>query len=407
MGLQQRASRFIRQAFDREGCFCLKPSAEALGYVRLSLRNNGDYATLMKACLAAAAALLLLALACCRGAPPARLLQPVAATAPVGDDADDPAIWVHPTDSSKSLILGTNKAAAPSGALVVFGLDGRIRQVIPRLDRPNNVDVESGLSLHGRSVDIAVVTERYQHRLRVFRIAPDTGRLEDISSETGLGVFRGEPGLRAEPMGIALYRRPRDGAVFAVVSRKNGPERGYLWEYRLEDDGAGQVQATKVREFGAFSGRTEIEAVAVDDQLGYVYYADEQDSIRKWHADPDHPDAGRELARLATDGMRGDREGVAIYARADGTGYLICAEQLIGGSRLHIYRREGRAGSPHDHSERLAILDSGADDTDGLDAASAALGPQFPHGLVIAMNSRGRNFLLYRWEDLARHLPAR
>lgn len=40
----------------------------------------------------------------------------------------------------------------------------------------------------------------------------------------------------------------------------------------------------------------EIEAVAVDDALGYVYYADEGDGIHKWHADPDHPEANRELA---------------------------------------------------------------------------------------------------------------
>jgi 3-phytase len=82
------------------------------------------------------------------------------ATQPVADDADDPAIWVHPADPEKSLIIGTNKVAAPTGALVVFNLDGTIRQTISPIDRPNNVDVEYGLTLQGRSVDIAVATER-------------------------------------------------------------------------------------------------------------------------------------------------------------------------------------------------------------------------------------------------------
>jgi 3-phytase len=30
-------------------------------------------------------------------------------------------------------------------------------------------------------------------------------------------------------MGIALYRRPRDGAVFAIVGRKTGPRQDHLY----------------------------------------------------------------------------------------------------------------------------------------------------------------------------------
>ncbi len=46
------------------------------------------------------------------------------------------------------------------------------------------------------------------------------------------------------------------------------------------------------------------------------------------------------------------------------------------------------------------MLEGGADATDGLDATSEPLGPAFPHGLLVAMNSAGRNFFLYRPEDL-------
>ena len=168
-------------------------------------------------------------------------VEPRVTTDQVGEDADDPAIWVHPADPSRSLILGTNKTLAPSGALVVFGLDGKIRQTLDGLDRPNNVDVEYGLTLGGQPTDIAVVTERYQKRLRVFSIAPDGSRLTDASSVDALGGFEGEVGERAAPMGIALYRRPSDGAIFAIVGRKEGPLEGYLWQYRLEDDGTGKV----------------------------------------------------------------------------------------------------------------------------------------------------------------------
>ncbi|MFB3904626.1 MAG: phytase [Acidobacteriota bacterium] len=322
-------------------------------------------------------------------------------TASVPDDPDDPAIYINPVDPSQSLILGTNKVRAPQGALVVFGLDGKVRQTISPLDRPNNVDVEYGLLLGGQPADIAVLTERLQHRLRVFVIGRD-GVLRDVGSETGLKVLEGRQGEASEPMGISLYKRPRDGAVFAIVAPKTGPAQGYLWQYRLSDDGTGKVKAEKVREFGSFSGgEGEIEAVAVDDALGYVYYGDELDGIHKYHADPDHPQAAAELARFGTEGFQGDREGIAIYARDDGTGYVVCTDQLDGNSRYRIFRREGAPGNPHDHSEVVKVVRGGADATDGLEVTSSSLGPRFPGGLMVAMNSGPRNFLVFRWDDVA------
>ncbi len=46
------------------------------------------------------------------------------------------------------------------------------------------------------------------------------------------------------------------------------------------------VKGTLVRKFGLFSGKKEIESIAVDDALGYVYYSDEGYGVRKYYADP-------------------------------------------------------------------------------------------------------------------------
>ena len=55
----------------------------------------------------------------------------------------------------------------------------------------------------------------------------------------------------------------------------------------------------------------------------------------------------------------------------------------------------------------LLSFKGGADGTDGLDVSSARLGPDFPNGLVVAMNSGGRNFLLFSWKDVgAAAVPA-
>jgi 3-phytase len=325
----------------------------------------------------------------------------VFATDKLDGDPDDPSIWVHPTQPERSLIIGTNKEGAPQGALVVFDLNGKTIQTFGNLDRPNNVDVEYGIQLGGRPADIAVTTERYKRRLRVFRIAPDGSGISDVSSAGGIPVFEGQPGESGAPMGIALYKRPKDGAIFAVVGRKTGPREGYLWQYRLEDDGTGKVRGVRVREFGAFSGTEEIEAIAVDDALGYVYYADEGAGIRKYHADPDHPRANRELAIFGQAGFAANREGIGIYAGANGSGYIVCTDQIEASSQYRIYRREGRPGNPHDHSELVKVVAGKADSTDGIEVTSAPLGPKFPHGLLAAMNSSSQNFLVFDWTTIA------
>ena len=324
-------------------------------------------------------------------------------TAALSNDPDDPAIWVHPTDPSRSLIIGTMKVASPAGAVVVFGLDGQIRQVISGIDRPNNVDVEYGFSFGGRTIDIAVATERLKRQLRVFRIDPAEGRLVDLG---GIPILEDQKGEAGAPMGIGLYRRDRDAAIFAIVAPKEGPRDGYLWQYRLSHAGGGRIGATFVRRFGKFSATTvreenEIEAVAVDDELGYVYYADEADGIHKWHADPDHPEAARELAHFGRGGFRGDREGIAIYALPDRTGYIVSTDQIDEDSEYHVYPREGTPENPHDHSREIAVFRGGADATDGLEISARALGPGLPNGMMIAMNSGPRNFLVFRWQDVA------
>lgn len=345
------------------------------------------------------------------GTPAAVSTSPVPAvkatrtTASLPRDPDDPAVWVNRADPAKSLIVGTMKVAAPEGALAVFAVDGSLKQLLKGPDRPNNVDVEYGLDLDGTPTDIAVLTERLGRRLRVYAIAPDGSGLRDISS-VKMAILDGAPGDQGAPMGIGLYRRPADGAVFAIVAPKAGPRDNYLWQYRLEDDGTGHVKAVFVRRFGTFSGVGEIEAVAVDDELGYVYYADETAGIHKWLADPAASNANQELALFGTTGYKQDREGLGIYALPGGKGYIVSVDQLPGESVFHVYRREGEPGKPHDHSTVLASFTGGADGTDGLDASSAALGPEFPDGILVAMNSASRNFLLFRWRDIVATSPA-
>ncbi len=320
-------------------------------------------------------------------------VKPLRETASALHQTDDPAIWVNPKSPAESLILGTIKMAAPDGAIVVYKLDGSVLMSIPGVDRPNNIDVAYGLKLAGRKIDIAIATERNQNRLRVFEILPGKG-IRDLAT---IPVF-------AAPMGIAIYTRPIDGAIFAVVSRKTGPSGTYLWQYQLSDNGKGQLTATKVREFGTFSNTKEIEAIAVDNEAGYIYYSDEGAGIRKYHADPAHPDAAKELALFAQTGWKGDREGIAIYKTAKDRGYIIATDQQTPVSEYHVYAREGGPKGPHDHSKALGSFRVGAATTDGIDTTSKPLGALLPKGLFIAMNDSRKNFILVDWREIERAL---
>ncbi|MBU1100361.1 MAG: phytase [Bacteroidetes bacterium] len=329
------------------------------------------------------------------------VIQPVVVTQPVAHDTDDPAIWINQNDPEKSLIIGTDKDI--DGGLYVYDLEGKIDEAktVKNIQRPNNVDVEYGLMVGDTPTDIAVVTERITNSILVFSL-PDMNLIGSIE------VFVGEE-LRA-PMGISLYKRPSDNAIYAIVSRKDGPTNGtYLWQYLLEDDGKGVVKGTKVREFGAYSGIKEIESIAVDDQLGYVYYSDEQYGIRKYLADPDAPDADKELGIIYTQDYLEDNEGISVYCIDDKTGYILVSDQSA--NRFRIYPREGRAAiidpedpednepaMPHIH-KLIKIVDVSTNNSDGSEVTNVNLGPKFPNGIFVAM-SDNRTFQIYNWNDI-------
>lgn len=320
------------------------------------------------------------------------VLQPRIITEPVKYDTDDPAIWINRAHLAESLVLGTDKEQ--DGALVVFGLDGRIRHdlTVRGLVRPNNVDLAYDVMIAGRKTDIAVVTERYPHRLRAYRL-PDMAPVDG----GGIPVFVGQAGR--EVMGIALYTRPGDGAVFALVSRSEAgaPRKNYLHQYRLVDDGTGTLRGIFTRAFGKWSGLKEIEAVAVDSELGYVYYSDERFGVRKYHADPLAEDAEDELAQLGTTGFARDHEGISIYPTGGGRGYILVSNQQA--DTFRIFSREGTAENPHAHP-LLASVRVAAMDSDGSDVTAVEL-PGFPGGLFVAM-STDRTFHFYAWDDIAR-----
>jgi 3-phytase len=327
--------------------------------------------------------------------PSITFIQETRATESVRTDPDDPAIWIHPNQPELSLIFGTDKIAN-TGGLYVFNLNGKIIQHIGNLDRPNNVDVEYGFQINATySIDIVVLTERQQKRLRIYAINVTTRRLYEILGGNTT-VFTDSTGDEAAPMGIGLYRRVNDGKIYAIVSRKSGPSGQYLGQYELIWNGQ-SIDLKLIRYFGDFQGG-EIESVVVDDQLGFAYYSDENYGIRKYNINP-AINQTKQIGFINTTNIwNGDSEGLAIYTTSDTNGYLIVTDQIANGSIFHIYERQG-------NNSYVNSIRTRASSTDGIEVTSRSLNANFSNGLLIVMNEINRNFLLYDWRDIEKILP--
>lgn len=346
-------------------------------------------------------------------------IQPVHQSDPL-TDPDDPAIWLSPDNPADSLIIGTDKGAKDgdggrtAGGIAAFATSGELVANVS-LRRPNNVDVEYGLLVGASVTDIAVTCERDRQAIRVFALP----RLEAIDAG-GIPAFEGELDDDRRCMGVGLYRRPHDGEIFAVLSRKSGPSGTYLWQYRLsDDDHDGVVEATVVRRFGQVSDKGEIEAVAVDDIANRVYYSDEGCCVRAYAADPaddEGQETADELATFGHEGFERDREGISIYARGassprmdlgDATalvddflhtdplpGFLFVSDQQRTGT-FRVFCRE----APHAYLVSIQLADT--ESSDGSEVTPFSLGPGFESGAFVAMSDTGHRFNFYSWASIA------
>ncbi|OZV70626.1 phytase [Winogradskyella aurantia] len=285
-------------------------------------------------------------------------------------DTDDPAIWINKDHPERSIVFGTDKDEI-NGGVYAFDLDGKIikDKSLTGLSYPNNVDIGYNFKLNDSlSTDIMVFTEREKHQIRLFSV-PDMKQLDN----GGLKVFEDESDSTMQrPMGIALYRNDFSDKTYAIVSRKEGPVNGYLYQYLLESDSLG-VRAKLVRKFGEFSGKKEIEAIAVDQELGYIYYADENHCIRKYYANPENGD--KELACFGGQHFKRDIEGIAIARFDDKSGYIIVSNQQA--HNFSIFDRTT--------NNFIKQINLGTKETDGCEVTTAVLGNQFPNGLFVSM----------------------
>lgn len=307
------------------------------------------------------------------------------------DAADDPAIWIHPTDPSKSRIIGTNKKAG----LYLYNLDGEEVHFYP-VGNVNNVDVRYGFSFNdGTSTDIVGTSNRSKNTIVILGIDSLTGELYDIAVEE----FKSNVD---EVYGFCLYHDPTREKHYAFVNGKDGQ----IEQWELFDNGKQQIDAKIVRKLQV---KTQPEGMVADDELGYLYVGEEMRGIWKFNAGQD---ASVEATFIEKSGESNpkisyDIEGLALYKASGGKGYLIASSQ--GNFTYAIFERSGDNKYITSFSIGNNAID-GAEETDGLEVVNVNLGKNYPHGLLVVQdgyNYEGdslvnQNFKLVDWEKIAR-----
>lgn len=313
-----------------------------------------------------------------------RQITAVVETEPVpssGDAADDPAIWVHPTDPSQSTVIATDKRRG----LAVYDLSGRQLQFLAG-GRPNNVDLRDGFVLRGTPVSLVVASDKASDSLRFLGVDLRTRMLVDVTAR---------PIEVGSASGLCMYRSLDSGRFYAFSLGENS--RAEQWE--LVDNGSGKVDGRRVR--GPWDVGGESEGCVADDELGHLYIGEEERAIWKYGAEPS--DSTRQRTRVdATNGrLVADVEGLAIVYGPGRTGVLLASSQ--GDNSFLLYRREGA----NDFLAKLRVKGGpidGCEETDGIDVTSAPLGPRFPLGLFVCQDGSNpgsrQNFKLVPLERL-------
>lgn len=303
------------------------------------------------------------------------------------DAADDPAIWIHPTDPSLSTIIGTDK----KGYLEVYDMSGTVLQRIAF--EPNNVDVRYNFPFGGAKIALVTGVNTTTHRLFAYRVNLETRLLEEIPTTTRV------IGL----VGSAMYVSPVTGKYYAFTNNQN-----VLKQYELSDNGVGGINVVLVRSitFGALLGPTE--GVVADDVHGVVYASDEAKAIWKFGAEPGDGDTKVLVDKPIAEGghFLPDIEGLTIYYKSDGTGYLIGSSQE--NSTYTVYKREGNNEFIDTFSINEGIIDE-VKGTDGIDVTNFPINSDFPNGFFIAQDGRNfdngtlnnQNFKLVPFESIA------
>lgn len=303
------------------------------------------------------------------------------------DSADDPAIWIHPADPSKSVIIGTDK----KGGLGTYNLSGELLNYYPH-GAMNNCDLRCGFILNSEPTGILAASNRSKHSIALYKIS-EGGVLDSIHSRTIVSE------VVDDVYGLCMYKSPVSGKFFVFLNSKAGEIE--QWELFESNN---KVDAKLVRSFNV---ETQTEGMVADDSTAIVYIGEEVAGIHKFDAEPNGSVTGKMLANSTIENpdIHYDIEGLTIYPTDSINGYLIASSQ--GSYSYAVFERQG----DNKYLGSFRIVDGtldGVEETDGIDVTSVNLGPDYPKGLFVVQdgyNYEGKklisqNYKFISWTEI-------
>lgn len=297
-----------------------------------------------------------------------------------GDAADDPAIWVHPRNSSRSLVLGTDKKRG----LAVYDLQGKERQFLP-VGRINNVDLRQNLRYGPRSFDLAAATQRDENSIVLFGITPN-GQVSELARlPTELNDIYGVCAGRNADGQLDVFANDKDGRLLHLRVQNPGGKPG-AWTAQV-------VRRTQLA--------SQPEGCVVDESTQSLFVGEEKQGV--WRISLKAGDSGQpELVVPVGGALHADVEGLAIYRGKQGH-YLVVSSQgndsylVLDATPPYALRGAFRVGI----NARAGI--DGASETDGLEVTSSSLGGPYGKGMLVVQDGHKRlpqgtqNFKLVPW----------
>ncbi len=347
------------------------------------------------------------------------------------DSTDDVAVWLHPQDPARSLIVGVSKTKPKAGNQAGLGLYNLNGEQILYLhhDRLNNVDLKYNFAFADQQIDIAVASNRDKKALSVFQLSDKTIRL---LADLPLLDQTGNP-IDEEPYGLCLSNSGNNGVFYAFTPMKSG----IIYQHEIQyKNGELITQLTKAIDTSRFlneaqnkkliditlkevilekdytihklieklskklNQRFQLEGCVVDDETQTLYYGMENLGVWKLalNEKPDQAKLIAEVQRAKSDlnldtpaaelpAFTTDIEGLALHYGPEGKGALLVSVQ-----GLNEYAWIDRKTDRYLGSFKLAFGSTDpVTETDGLDIMSTPLGKDYPAGILVVHDHHNTN----------------
>lgn len=308
------------------------------------------------------------------------------------DAADDPAIWIHPTNSAASVIYGSNKR----GGLAAYNLQAEEVAYYP-LGNVNNVDILYGFPMGDSLVSLLGCSNRSDQSIDLLLVNAEDGSLTNIAA----GPLLVDPNLIDDVYGFCFAHDEANDRFYAVINGKNGR----LQQFELLETAAGiDLELRRSHQFPS-----QTEGMVADNAHGQLYVGEEGQGIWKMPIDPETVVVPELLKNSGAENPQVvyDIEGLTIYEQGE-AGYLLASVQ--GNFSYAVFERTGDnryLGSFKIVDDSSQELD-GVEETDGLAVVSDSLSPGFAQGLLVLQDGfnfagetpQPQNFKLVDWRPI-------